>query len=136
MSLARLINLPSFDDSRGALIAIEAAKDIHFNIERIYYIFNTESEASRGFHAHKDLEQLAICVSGRCDIVLDDGKQRETVSLKSPREGLLIGSMIWREMHNFSDDCVLLVLASSPFDESDYIRCYDGFKRLISLLDK
>lgn len=132
MSLARMIDLPSFDDGRGSLVAIEP-KDIAFNIERIYYIFNTESRTSRGFHAHKDLEQLAICVSGRCDIVLDDGKKREKVSLTSPRKGLLIGSMIWREMHNFSDDCVLLVLASSQFDEADYIRNYDDFRRLMPL---
>ena len=136
MSLASLIELPSFDDSRGSLIAIEAVTDIPFNFERIYYIFNADSLAPRGFHAHTELEQLAICVSGGCDIVLDDGEQRETVSLTSPKEGLFIGSMIWHEMHNFSDDCVLLVLASSPFDESDYIRSYDGFKSLISLLNK
>ena len=127
MSLARLIDLPSFDDSRGSLIAIEGLKDISFNIQRIYYIFNCESRASRGFHAHKDLEQLAISVSGRCDIMLDDGEQRETVSLTSPRKGLLIGAMTWREIHNFSDDCVLLVLASRHFDESDYIRDYNEF---------
>ncbi|MDA8624026.1 FdtA/QdtA family cupin domain-containing protein [Alphaproteobacteria bacterium] len=136
MSFARLIDLPSFDDSRGSLIAIEATKDIPFDIRRIYYIFNSENCASRGFHAHKDLEQLAICVSGRCDIVLDDGEQRETVSLTSPKEGLLIGSMIWREMHNFSNDCVLLILANSQFDESDYIRSYDDFKDLVSLPEK
>ena len=132
MSLVRLVDLPSFDDSRGSLIAIEALKDIPFNIERIYYIFNNECGASRGFHAHKELEQLAICVSGSCDIVLDDGNHREVISLTTPKKGLLIGSMIWREMHNFSDDCVLLVLANSLYDETDYIRSYNGFLDSIS----
>lgn len=101
-----------------------------FDVKRVYYIFGTQQGVSRGFHAHKNLKQVAVCVTGKCKMVLDDGKKREEVWLDSPTTGLIIEDLTWREMHNFSEDCVLLVLASEHYDESDYIRDYDEFKKV------
>lgn len=129
MSLIRLIDLPPLGDERGSLVAIEANRHIPFEVKRIYYIFGTQPGVSRGFHAHKNLQQLAVCVTGKCRMVLDDGINKESVWLDSPTKGLLIGNNVWREMHEFSDDCVLLVLASEYYDESDYIRDYSDFIR-------
>ena len=100
---------------------------IPFNIKRAYFIFNTKKNVSRGFHAHRDLQQVAVCVAGKCRMTLDDGKKREEVWLDSPNKGIYIDKYIWREMHDFSKDCVLLVLASEHYSESDYIRDYDQF---------
>lgn len=106
---------------------------IPFDIKRIYYIFETKSNVSRGFHAHRALKQVAVCVAGSCRMVLDNGTQREGVLLDSPTKGVLIEGLIWREMHDFSSNCVLLVLASEEYRESDYIRNYEDFKRMASL---
>jgi len=127
MSIVKLIDLPSLEDNRGALVSIEAAKNIPFEVKRVYYIYGTKKGVSRGFHAHKNLQQLAVCVSGSCRMLLDNGKSREEIWLNTPEVGLIIGNSIWREMHDFSEDCVLLVLASEHYDESDYIRDYSVF---------
>ena len=127
MSLIRLIDLPPLGDERGSFVAIEANRHIPFEVKRVYYIFGTQPGVSRGFHAHKNLQQLAVCVSGKCRMLLDDGINKESVWLDSPTKGLMIANNVWREMHEFSDDCVLLVLASEHYDESDYIRDYSEF---------
>lgn len=127
MSLIDLIELPSLGDERGSLVSIEANNHIPFEVKRVYYISRTKQGVSRGFHAHKNLQQLAVCVAGQCRLILDDGISRESVFLDSPTKGLLIGNNVWREMHDFSADCVLLVLASEHYDESDYIRDYSLF---------
>lgn len=114
-------------DDRGSLVAIEAGSDVPFPIARVYYIFDTKAGVDRGFHAHHDLQQLAVCVSGSCVMVLDDGAARQEFRLDRPDTGLRIGPMIWREMRDFSADAVLMVLASKPYDELDYIRDYDAF---------
>lgn len=129
MSLIKLVDLPSFGDERGGLIAIESDQSIPFQIKRLYYIFGTQSGVARGFHAHHNLKQIAVCVKGSCRMILDDGQYREEVWLDAPNKGLIIGDLVWREMHDFSDDCVLLVLASEHYDEADYIRDYDEFVR-------
>ncbi|WP_180182882.1 GNAT family N-acetyltransferase [Acinetobacter sp. YH01020] len=126
MSLVKLIDLPNFGDERGGLVAIESNQSIPFDVKRLYYIFNTVDKP-RGFHAHLDLKQVAICLKGSCRFILDDGRQKEEIVLNSPDQGLLIEGLIWREMHDFSEDCVLLVLASDHYDESDYIREYEQF---------
>lgn len=131
-NLAKLVKLPSISDERGALVALEANASIPFDVKRVYYIFNVRDKAARGFHAHKALKQVAVCVSGSCRIVLDDGKNRESVWLDSPEKGLLIKELIWREMYDFSPDCVLLVLASEHYDESDYVRDYEDFRELVN----
>lgn len=122
----------SHGDERGQLVALEEYKDIPFNIKRVYYIYRTEEGVRRGFHAHKNLEQILVCVHGSCKILLDNGTEKETVLLDNPCEGLYISNDIWREMYDFSPDAVLLVLASEPYDEADYIRNYDDFLKFIN----
>ena len=128
--LEQLLQFKDLGDQRGSLIAIEAGRNVPFEIKRIYYIYGTKPEAARGFHAHKALEQVAVCVSGSCRMSLDDGQNRVDVWLNSPSKGLLISGLVWREMHDFTADCVLLVLANEYYDEADYIREYDEFLRL------
>lgn len=111
----------------GNLVALEQGKEIPFDIKRIYYIWGTKSEIVRGKHAHLNLEQIVICVSGSCDFILDDGSTRETVHLSDPGEGIHIKNNIWREFTNFSPDCVIMVIASEHYDEADYIRDYNQF---------
>ena len=127
MSLVQWINFPSLGDERGSLVALEGAKTVPFEIKRVYYIFATQPGVARGFHAHRNLRQIAVCVTGKCRMVLDDGEKREEAWLDSPNKGLVINEMVWHEMHDFSSDCVLLVLASEHYDESDYIRLYSNF---------
>ncbi|EBH8587559.1 WxcM-like domain-containing protein, partial [Salmonella enterica subsp. enterica serovar Pomona] len=115
-------------DERGTLISLERDKNIDFEIRRVYYIFDTKQGVVRGFHAHKNLKQLIIPVRGSCRFILDDGYERVSILLDNPSQGLLVNSLIWREMSDFSDDCVLMILASNEYDESDYIRDYEVFK--------
>jgi dTDP-4-dehydrorhamnose 3,5-epimerase-like enzyme len=131
MSLIKTISFVPLGDERGSLVALEARKSVPFDVKRVYYIFGTQPGVSRGFHAHKKLQQVAVCVTGKCRMVLDDGKQRGEVWLDSSTTGLLIGELVWREMHDFSPDCVLLVLASAHYDERDYIRNYSEFKKAV-----
>jgi len=128
MSLVKWIDFPEFSDSRGNLIAIEENKNIPFEIKRVYYIYATERGTSRGFHAHKTLQQVAVCIAGHCTMLLDNGKEQARVILNSPGKGIFIGNMIWREMHDFSPDCILLVFADNHYNASDYIRDYAEFK--------
>lgn len=114
-------------DANGMLVAVEQKKDIPFEIKRVYYIYATRPDVRRGFHAHKTLKQVLICVHGSCKILLDDGMDREIVVLDKPYEGLHVPKGIWREMYDFSPDTVLLVLASDLYNEDDYIRNYDEF---------
>lgn len=130
MSLTELIELNVMGDERGKLVALEGGRNIPFDIKRVYYLTDTVPGVSRGFHAHRQLEQIAICVSGRCRMLMDDGVSREEVWLDAPDKAIRIGRMIWHEMHDFSSDCVLLVLASDHYDESDYIRSYPAFLEL------
>ena len=125
----RLIELKLRGDDRGSLVAIEAGIDAPFAILRAYYVFGTGDGVVRGLHAHRQLRQLAVSVSGACTMLIDDGKRRAEVRLDRPDQGLLMGAMVWREMHDFSPDCVLLVLADSAYDERDYIRNYAAFCR-------
>jgi len=133
MSLVKWIDFQSLGDERGSLVAVEIGMDkaVPFDIKRVYYIYHTESGVSRGYHAHKNLKQVAICVAGKCRMVLDDGSIREEVWLDCPTKGLVIEDLVWREMHDFSQDCVLLVLASEHYDKSDYIRDYDEFLKQV-----
>ncbi|PKL40250.1 MAG: dTDP-6-deoxy-3,4-keto-hexulose isomerase [Candidatus Riflebacteria bacterium HGW-Riflebacteria-1] len=118
-------------DERGSLTVVEGNKDIPFEIKRVYYIFDTKMDVRRGFHAHKDLEQIAICVSGSCKFHLDNGHKTAEVLLDSPSKGLYVGKMVWREMYDFTPDCVLMVLASEHYDGNDYIRDYQAFQECV-----
>ena len=114
-------------DDRGMLVALEEYKDIPFEIKRVYYMYDTKKDVHRGFHAHKSLEQILICIHGSCKVLLDNGTEKKIVSLEKPYEGLYIANNMWREMYDFSEDAVLMVLASEYYDENDYIRDYDKF---------
>lgn len=128
MALIKWTSFDAIGDGRGQLVALEGNKNIPFDIKRVYYMTGMKPGVPRGFHAHRRLQQVAVCVAGCCRFILDDGRLREEVWLDSPAKGLLIGNMVWREMHDFSQDCVLLVLASEFYDESDYIRDYRNFQ--------
>lgn len=123
---------PPHGDDRGQLVAIEEMKDLPFDIKRVYYIYDTLTDVVRGHHAHKCLKQVLLCVHGSCKIHLDNGHETAEVLLDKPNEGLYIENDMWREMYDFTPDAVLLVLASEYYDESDYIRNYDEFKKFIA----
>ena len=133
MSMIEWVEFPPLGDDRGSLVALEAARTIPFDIKRVYYIFGTKESVARGFHAHRKLKQVAVCVTGKCRMLLDNGRTRESFWLDSPTKGVVIDDLTWREMHDFSSDCVLLVLASEYYDEKDYIRDYAEFIRQVTL---
>ena len=122
-----LIDFKIHGDYSGSLVALEKGEDFPFDIKRVYYIWGTQKDVLRGKHAHRKLEQVIICAAGSCDFILDNGFERATVHLNKPNQGLYIKHNIWREFTNFSPDCVVMVLASEHYDESDYIRDYDKF---------
>jgi len=127
MASYKVVDFKTLGDKRGSLIAIEEGYNAPFDIKRVYYIFDTKEGVERGFHAHINLEQMCIAVKGSCTFVVDDGEKKEEIILSNPNQGLYIQNLIWREMKNFSEDCVIVVLASEHYDESDYIRDYDKF---------
>ena len=114
-------------DERGQLVALEEFKDIPFKIKRVYYMYDTVKGVRRGYHAHKSLEQILICIHGSCKILLDNGNEKKIIPLEKPYEGLYVSNDMWREMFDFSEDAVLMVLASEYYDENDYIRDYEQF---------
>ena len=133
MSLIKTISFKPLGDERGSLVALEGGNTIPFDIKRVYYLFGTKKDVTRGLHAHFALKQVMLCVTGSCKILLDDGVVRESVLLDCSTKGLLVESLVWREMSEFSDDCILLVVASELYDEADYIRNYEVFKKNVEL---
>lgn len=131
MALVEIIDLAVRGDERGLLVPVEGGTDIPFQIRRIYYLYGTNPGVRRGLHAHRRLRQAAICVRGRCNMLLDDGHNKATVMLDSPSRALMIEPMIWHEMFDFSNDAVLLVLANDLYDEGDYIRSRAQFDQLV-----
>lgn len=119
-------------DDRGQLVALEEFKDIPFRIKRVYYMYATTDGVVRGKHAHKNLEQILVCIHGSCKVKLDNGMgETKVVPLEKPYEGLYVSNDMWREMFDFSEDAVLLVFASELYDEADYIRNYDDFLQFV-----
>ncbi|WP_339862182.1 FdtA/QdtA family cupin domain-containing protein [Thalassospira alkalitolerans] len=129
MSLAKckIIDLPKISNTQGNLTFIEGGNHIPFDIQRVYYLYDVPGGATRGGHAHKNLHQLIIAMSGSFDIVLDDGREKQRYHLNRSYQGLYICPMIWRELDNFSSGSVCMVLASNLFDEDDYHRDYQTF---------
>jgi hypothetical protein len=132
----RLIELPRIQDARGNLTFIEENRHIPFEIKRVYYLYDVPGGEARGGHAHKQLQQFIIAANGSFDVVLDDGSSKERYRLNRSYYGLYVPSMVWREIDNFSSGSVCLVLASKLFDEQDYIRDYDVFKKRKNTLGK
>ena len=130
--LVQWIEFPPLGDDRGSLVALEGNKTVPFDIKRVYYIFGTQPGVARGFHAHKALKQVAVCVTGKCRMLLTNGTEKADIWLNSPTRGIVIDEMVWHEMHDFTPDCVLLVLASEHYDEADYIRNYEDFIKQVS----
>ncbi len=128
---AHLISLPVWGDKRGKLVALEGLKEVPFEIKRVYYMFDTLPDESRGFHAHKNLEQIIIAMDGACRFVVDDGKNRQDFVLNRPDVALYIGKNLWREIHDFSYGCKVVVLASDIYDEKEYIRRYEDFLKSV-----
>src|SRR5687767_716444 len=122
----RLVSLWNITDERGSLAVIEAAKDIPFEVRRVYYLYDFTG-LRRGGHAHKSLQQLFIAVAGSFDVILDDGRRKKAVRLTNANEGLYVCPMIWREIVNPAPGSVCLVLASTHYDEKDYFRSYEQF---------
>ncbi len=123
----RTFQLGRIEDARGSLTVIEGEDDVPFAIHRVYWLYDIPGGATRAGHAHKALQQLFMCVSGSCDIHLDDGTERRTQHLNRSYTALYVPPMIWREIDNFSSNSVLLVLASAHYDEADYYREYETF---------
>ena len=128
---SRIIALPKIE-SRGYLTVIEAERHIPFKIERIYYIYGVPKDQGRGGHAHKNLEQLVIAISGSFDVLIEDKTGKRIFRLEKPDQGLYIPSMTWREIEKISPGAVCLVVASKLYDENDYIRDYDNFKMCLA----
>ena len=129
--MGKLVNLRTKHGNGGALTFVEATKDIEFIPVRYYWIYGVRKGMTRGHHTHMKLKQLLVCVYGAIEIMCDDGNKKEYYTLDDPAKGLYIGPGIWRTMKWLKDDSVLLVLASEYYDESDYIRDYDEFIKLV-----
>ena len=125
----KIIQLPIHRDNYGSLVPAETEQNIPFAVKRIYYIFDVEKGMRRGYHSHRDLEQALICVHGTVKIMIKTPFSQEDILLDDPTKALYIGPMIWREMYDFSEDAVLLVLASEDYLPSDYIRDYDTYEK-------
>ena len=123
----QMLSLPKISDPRGNLTFIEGGNHIPFDIQRVYYLYDVPGGAERGGHAHKGLQQLIIAMSGSFDVVLDDGDKKRRIHLNRSYSGLYVCPMIWRDLRNFSQGAVCMVLASQRFDETDYFRDYARF---------
>lgn len=126
----------SHGDERGQLVALEEYKEVPFKIKRVYYMYDVNPRIVRGRHAHKNLQQILICIHGSCKILLDNGKEKKVVSLEKPYEGLYVANYMWHEMFEFSEGAVLMVLASELYDGNDYIRNYEEFLNFYRKQDK
>lgn len=127
-----LVEFKVLGDHRGQLVALEANKQIPFDVKRVFYIYGTQPDVPRGNHSHYKTKQFLVAVAGNCKVTLDDGITKETFCLDKPNIGLFQDALIWGSMHDFSSDCVLMVLADDFYNESDYIRNYNKFLEVIA----
>ncbi len=126
------VELNEFQHATGILMAAEGADSIPFEIKRVYCLYDLDPTARRGFHAHRELEQVLFCLHGSCRVLLDDGFEKVEALIDRRNRGLMISRMTWREMFDFSDGCVIMVIASMHYDEADYIRDYDEFLQILA----
>lgn len=134
VEVCSLIRLPTFSDDRGHLSVVECGREIDFEVKRAYYLYGVPPDAVRGAHAHRTLRQLIVATSGSVEVTVDDGYHSDRYRLTRPDHGLYVGPGVWRSLDNFSADAVCLVLASQPYDESDYYWDYDSFRRSLPVL--
>jgi dTDP-4-dehydrorhamnose 3,5-epimerase-like enzyme len=133
LDTCRLIDLPKMSDTRGALSFVEGQRHVPFDIARVYYLYELGPGVNRGAHGHRTLEQLIIPVAGRFEVSLTDGQQTQQFDLSRPDQGLYVGPMIWRDLTQFSDGAVCLVLASLPYEEADYFRDYADYVQAVTM---
>lgn len=126
----QLINFNFFNDKDSVLVALQNNVNCPFEIKRVFYIFDVPSNGVRGNHANRDSAFLFIALSGSCKIKVDDAKTQETFTLNNPKQGLYLGKMLWKQMYDFSKDCVLLVLSNCYYNQQEYINHYDEFLQL------
>lgn len=129
--ISKLNEFKVLGDNRGQLVALEANKQIPFDVKRVFYIYGTQANTPRGNHSHYKTKQFLVAVNGSCKVTLDNGKDKETFDLNKPNLGLFQDALIWGSMHDFSSDCVLMVLADEYYQDNDYIRNYDKFLEVI-----
>jgi dTDP-4-dehydrorhamnose 3,5-epimerase-like enzyme len=125
--ITKLEEFKVLGDDRGQLVALEVNRQIPFDVKRVFYIYGTQPDTPRGNHSHYKTKQYLVAVNGSCKVTLDDGRTKETFDLDKPNLGLFQDALIWGTMHDFSADCVLLVMADAYYDASDYITDYDKF---------
>jgi len=128
---AKILELPKISDPRGNLTFIEGKQHIPFDIARVYYLYDVPGGESRGGHAHKQLEQFIVAVSGSFDVILRDGYTEKRYFLNRSYFGLYVPRLVWRELENFSSGSVCLVMASMRYKEDDYYREYSDFLKAV-----
>ena len=131
MQAYKLFDFEIHADDRGNLTSLSNNKEIPFEIKRIYYTWNMPNSAIRGGHAHRELDEVMVCLHGSCDFVLDNGKEKITITLDKPNKGLYVPAHIWRDFRNFSPDCVVILIASDYFHPEDHVKDYPEFLDLI-----
>ena len=129
MKRYKVLSFPQLGDERGHLVVVEGLKDIPFEIKRMFYIYGTKTDVVRGQHANKKSEFVLINLSGKCKIKVDDGKNKEVIILDKPHEGIYLEKMVWKDMFDFSEDSILLVLSNHSYDSEEYVRDYENFKK-------
>ena len=130
MELCKLLNFNEKGDERGKLVIVEGNKDVPFDIKRLFYIYGSDKDVVRGKHANRDSEFVLINVSGSSKVMVTDGNEKQIIELTKPRQGVYLPKMVWKEMYDFSEDSVLLVLASTHYDGNAYIRDYDDYFKM------
>lgn len=128
----KIVEFSEMGDERGNLVVIEGNKDIPFDIKRVFYMYGTDSTMVRGSHANRKSEFVLINVAGKSKIKVDDGFSKSVIELDKPRMGVYLPAMLWKDMYDFSEDSVLLVLSSEHYDGSEYIRDYDEYIRIVN----
>ena len=129
MDKTKLMDLTANDGPDGSLVAVEGGVTVPFDIKRSFFIYGVDGDSVRGNHANRNSEMLMIAVSGSVKVIVKDGRVVQAFDLKTPKKGLYLPKMTWKEMQDFSEDCVLLVLASEHYDKNEYIYDYDEFEK-------
>lgn len=133
MELCRHLDFKDLGDERGKLVVIEGAKDIPFDIKRVFYIYGSDSKVVRGQHANKESEFVLVNVAGKSKVRVTDGVNEHIVELNRPMQGIYIPKMIWKDMYEFSEDSVLLVIANTHYDGKEYIRDYNEYLKIMGV---